>query len=284
MMLQPWLPDWRNKSGYPDPEKTTGRQWAWEFLRRNPEYQRLYAEYDNLSTKRPLVEHPAGYEYLMRNSPVILLPGALIENQAYCEDLVNEATIDYFREFKSDEAYRQGDLIRQEILIKFGVRVLLNADLLAPDCTNIEHLAFQNDFYPPYIVYRDLPLSQGLYSTNEGESFSGYLVPIVPRKEGEITIKFDPNYSIESQLKSVEKVLLEKWGKITHRIRADVYVLYLRILDALASGVDKSEIKSVIYPYLNDEYPGNEATKKLYQQQKEAEILRDKDYIDLIHK
>lgn len=33
-----WLPDWRNASQYPTVEGTSGTQWAWEFLRRNPEY------------------------------------------------------------------------------------------------------------------------------------------------------------------------------------------------------------------------------------------------------
>ncbi|MFA5593272.1 MAG: DUF6499 domain-containing protein [Micavibrio sp.] len=35
-----WLPDWRDKSQYPDPRSTSNKQWAWEFLRRNPDYQK----------------------------------------------------------------------------------------------------------------------------------------------------------------------------------------------------------------------------------------------------
>lgn len=34
-----WLPDWREESQYPSTEKMLSVQWAWEFLRRNPEYQ-----------------------------------------------------------------------------------------------------------------------------------------------------------------------------------------------------------------------------------------------------
>jgi len=40
-----WLPDWKDKSNYPDPKKAGGRVWAWEFLRRNPQYQQLWEEY-----------------------------------------------------------------------------------------------------------------------------------------------------------------------------------------------------------------------------------------------
>ena len=40
-----WLPDWKDISKYPDPNKATGRVWAWEFLRRNPEYQQLWEKF-----------------------------------------------------------------------------------------------------------------------------------------------------------------------------------------------------------------------------------------------
>jgi len=40
-----WLPDWKDKSQYPDPKEATGRVWAWEFLRRNLQYQQLWEEY-----------------------------------------------------------------------------------------------------------------------------------------------------------------------------------------------------------------------------------------------
>jgi hypothetical protein len=38
------LLDWRDKSLYPDPSVTTLQQWAWQFLRRNSEYRRLWKE------------------------------------------------------------------------------------------------------------------------------------------------------------------------------------------------------------------------------------------------
>jgi Family of unknown function (DUF6499) len=48
-----WLPDWLNESQYPDPRKTTPAQWAWEFLRRNREYQRLWHELVGPNYSRP---------------------------------------------------------------------------------------------------------------------------------------------------------------------------------------------------------------------------------------
>jgi hypothetical protein len=41
-MAPAWLPDWKNQKNYPDPTSTAPQQWAWQFLRRNPEYQQLW--------------------------------------------------------------------------------------------------------------------------------------------------------------------------------------------------------------------------------------------------
>ena len=39
-------PDWRDESNYPDPKETTSLHfWAWEFLRRNKDYQHTWDEY-----------------------------------------------------------------------------------------------------------------------------------------------------------------------------------------------------------------------------------------------
>lgn len=40
-MTLPWPPNWRNKDEYPDPDTTSPRMWAWEYLRRNKDYQEL---------------------------------------------------------------------------------------------------------------------------------------------------------------------------------------------------------------------------------------------------
>jgi hypothetical protein len=45
MKKQSWRPDWKKKSAYPHHKKTTVEQWAWEFLRRNPEYQDDYQKF-----------------------------------------------------------------------------------------------------------------------------------------------------------------------------------------------------------------------------------------------
>src|SRR5215471_5776318 len=54
-----WLPDWTKQDQYPDPKKTSLRQWTWEFLRRNPVYQRLWTE-----LIAPFYDEKKGYQSL----------------------------------------------------------------------------------------------------------------------------------------------------------------------------------------------------------------------------
>lgn len=37
-----WRPDWKDVSKYPPPQYASSNEWAWEFLRRNPQYQADY--------------------------------------------------------------------------------------------------------------------------------------------------------------------------------------------------------------------------------------------------
>jgi hypothetical protein len=41
-----WSPDWRYSDDYPDSQDISKKQFAWEFLRRNPDYQK---DYDRIS-------------------------------------------------------------------------------------------------------------------------------------------------------------------------------------------------------------------------------------------
>ena len=51
-----WLPDWQNKAQYPNPAQAFPVDWAWEFLRRNPDYQRLWSQLIKPSYKRAHVK------------------------------------------------------------------------------------------------------------------------------------------------------------------------------------------------------------------------------------
>jgi hypothetical protein len=45
MAIDSWRPDWTDSKSYPTPETAGAEQWAWEFLRRNQEYQDTFQQY-----------------------------------------------------------------------------------------------------------------------------------------------------------------------------------------------------------------------------------------------
>ncbi|MBF0371590.1 MAG: hypothetical protein HQL52_19305 [Magnetococcales bacterium] len=51
-------PDWRDPNAYPSPEGTPLSKWAWEFLRRNPDYQKDYHEINDLDGLDALIFTP----------------------------------------------------------------------------------------------------------------------------------------------------------------------------------------------------------------------------------
>jgi len=40
-----WLPNWREQNEYPSPSTASRLEWAWQFLRRNPEYQQAWEQH-----------------------------------------------------------------------------------------------------------------------------------------------------------------------------------------------------------------------------------------------
>ena len=52
----PIVADWTEAGAYPQPSELDLEQWAWEFLRRNPEYQRLYDWFDSLPNNWTLAD------------------------------------------------------------------------------------------------------------------------------------------------------------------------------------------------------------------------------------
>jgi hypothetical protein len=65
-----WLPDWRVESNYPDPTNADQYQFAWEFLRRNPDYQEDFEYLIKLCEREELADvyrQSLGFHYAMKN-------------------------------------------------------------------------------------------------------------------------------------------------------------------------------------------------------------------------
>jgi hypothetical protein len=56
------LANWKNRSEYPDPKNASGVEWAWEFLRRNQDYQKDYDLYKNFPSRNKRLSNTDYYE------------------------------------------------------------------------------------------------------------------------------------------------------------------------------------------------------------------------------
>ncbi|WP_457576229.1 hypothetical protein [Desulfomarina sp.] len=54
--MKDWLPSGENKDDYPDPETTSDMAWAWEYLRRNLEFQKACSDLDAFAEQHNIHE------------------------------------------------------------------------------------------------------------------------------------------------------------------------------------------------------------------------------------
>lgn len=217
MKKQSWRPDWKNEAEYPDDKKTSGEQFAWEFLRRNPEYQKDYEKFKN---------NPEDFPY----------------------DTSHEFYDLYFDEDESTNklAHRWGikEMVdpsksRPENLMFLKGGVVAYSPGISDydsdhDCDpNLDH---------------DCDLDNKDIFTEEWT--------LSPRgRLGEVLIKFDLNIPLNQQIESAKKSLValkEKFedefniDKKGNRAQKYLYPEYLRILDGKEAGADDEEITRII--------------------------------------
>ena len=85
-----WLPDWRDASQYPPVEGTSGTRWAWEFLRRNPDYQRDYSSLPEDIKKCLTKVHPGRVSYGGNECHMTIYPLPSREVLAHLERMVTK--------------------------------------------------------------------------------------------------------------------------------------------------------------------------------------------------
>jgi hypothetical protein len=252
-----WLPNWREPSEYPDAKKTTGRQWAWEFLRRNPEYQRLWEQ-----VAAPYYSKERGLSDAFAFDA---------ENEKIRSDSV------YAKKYKTKNGHK---ILSPSVIIRerFRIRGAL------PPSERKHNPAFwhENPLSPP-IQYLTHPAARHNSTADPGP----WKAPPVTLEKGQVLVWMNIDKPIQHQLNLLKKVLkgfsVAREGMTTGKRpsrRFRPYQDYLRILDARQAGVSQSEIAKVIY--ISSKKRTNdirEATKAIYEDIKIAERLRDKDYL-----
>lgn len=229
-----WLPDWRDDAFYKSLEGLSGKQYAWEFLRRNPEYQedwrRLHAIPQECRYSSPDADSVMDYYFASPPS----LPG--------------ETRREWVERVKDGTSMPIGMWLKQHYHLAWMVL----------PCHGIEHV--------PHIHF-----TAGVgYVASERKDEK---VSIEPGRLGEALVRFNLSMPLGPQLENVKRTMeryaaaLERKGLIVRdKPKFDWSVLpqYLRILDARASSPKPTfmEISGTVYPGME----GSEArVKKGYQ-------------------
>lgn len=252
-----WLPDWRDKTAYPKPRDLSFTQWAWQFLRRNSEYQADYAKwrtlFDSLGGDRePLMTIEDDLRFWVCDPPAY-------DNETYAE---------YRKRVGRD--FRGYTALWAVLCGKYG----LGTALPVPDpCENV----FRASWFR----------TEGLVCTSGVPGLDDRRVVIEP-SDFEIFIRFNLEWPIKVQLRRAQELLErqkayykkhELFEPISKRNRITRFPFYVRLLDARSSGAKITEIAAVLLSANDNSYPDYIASKNIRNSLKAAQKLRDQEYL-----
>ncbi|MDP3279955.1 MAG: DUF6499 domain-containing protein [Nitrosomonas sp.] len=237
-------PDWRDASAYPATYKDLyDYQWAWEFLRRNPEYQKDYEHFASLPDYCANGAKTAKWhctQAMWWDDPRL----------RYCKQpvLPDEDTIaEYFHRTKDDTPFHYS--LEDYFLEKWGIHTEMHDPSYGAgdQCLSCEP---------------ELPKELHIYNPETHPELSQFH-PIKPDSMFETTLRFDLRYSVEKQLEEAKKILMSyKEGlkenylfpdlkneivRTSKSIQPEKLPQYLRAYDGRQSGATFSYIGEVIF-------------------------------------
>lgn len=240
--------DWKKSADYEDLKKLKSDRWAWEFLRRNPNYIRKWEKELPLELERikKLLSSPEakdapyleGYRKNTPESSHFIIPGRSLS--------------EYFK--------------------RWGILNLVNPEQDWP---------FPSPFHQfssfAHGTVRGGNVGGGKY-LNENP-FGPYISIVF-----DITRPLKPQIANAQKVLLENQKNQVKEGKIrvnTVRKHKDNWIEYLRILDAKAEKVKNNEIARDMFPNLSNEYPDYQGNQKVRKSLKAAEYLIKKGYREI---
>lgn len=278
--------DWQDSDHYSAADQLDVVQWAWEFLRRNPEYQRLWDLFDSLPDAIDLEDGSSMVKCgKWKGTPwgdfAFLRDGA--GWYADPEPIPGERLSQY-------EARCQGGAI-MPFADYLHRRFKLVPTPIAPTDEPGEHHRFTDEWYeettPPWEM-RELLRRPDAWQREclpKDHEMWCERIDAVANDETKVPVLFDLRYGIESQKTELEAILksalatAEKAGRSIVRqqlpqYRPDQFAVHVRMLDAEAMGAHINDIAGALYPGLDGVAAIDRATKAL----KRAHEIRDTEY------
>lgn len=261
MLDNAWLPNWENEEEYPAPDDLSLRFWAWEFLRRNPDYQadidRMPLEFFEVFRKNFIdwsnickmdKNHQNLFIRSLNSFSIIFLVQKfnLLFYLYYDEDIFYEVLhSDYYETISNNHAVNTLDHYKNSYpFVIFGSEYDIKRLTIDPNA-----------------------LSDPDFDSNENKLECGhgylYFTPYSPkfsyRNRKKIKVTFDLTLPIEEQFAvakdHVESFVnkIDEWEnykniKLRSRVDRDKFPLYIRVLDGRTSGATFKEIADIVVP------------------------------------
>lgn len=269
-----WLPDWQDEKSYNFPKPGNWHLWAWEFLRRNPEYQKAWQEHYVDGLLKWVVELYDNKEGQLTDE----MDAFYAEKMQLCESWVcdppalpGETCIERLARVGEGKMTPLGTHLADQ----FGVH---SDHLLDPSINTLPGWFVFDSSYGPYYK-RWFP--------NQPEDML-YMPVDAPEH---FVVRFDLKWPLTMQLnriKGVMKCLKEKLSKEglispvsteNPRQNGASFPSCLRVLDGKASGGSVLDMASVIYSDMPNDYAHQyPASQKVRNNLRTAESLRDSEY------
>lgn len=265
-----WLPDWRNESEYTDHGDYL-YAWAWEFLRRNPDYQADYARW------AALPDEVMASDGMSCVSPKYKLGLGDFHPMFYCQPAEGLPAID--GETVGDYEKRTEhwpELLRVHFENKWGMRQLAD-----PADPNLPWWSDEGDLaMPPYLPYFT---DQFFWTSNPIELDERLRLLVSWPEEIDrhvVTISFDLRFPIDDQITEARKILADAERPVKIRRmgipQEKKRLTILRVLDAKLSGATADEVMDELYE--------GKAHDTRNQTDLADEMLRYKEAFDSWHK
>ena len=251
-----WLPaNWKDSNLYPDQEKMTYQEWAWEFLRRNEGYQQAHRRFviflQSYLEGKPESEYKCKKAKKYRSILDFLLADETAHLLMDCDGIIKDFCYPLWEKFKvsgqggipnpADSFSKAKPLFHTNSSLRAKVYTHTGKLLLSIEGGMIQE---RNDMFFKESDIEKLEL-------NKDEFVSG-----IHKKPTEILFTIDIGYNYTDQIDAVKKLLnrekkrlndLKLYKRITKK-KDDLDVELLMILDAISSGAKPKELAVAFFP------------------------------------
>jgi hypothetical protein len=265
------IANWKDTSEYPKCETTSLARLAWEFLRRNPGYQNDWAEY--LQLCRKIIPEYDPDDWRQHRFTLLDHP-----------DYVRYDPPRLNGESEGEWTRRTGGLGRYNLYRWYAHEWGLKGDHYLPNpfCAYVggsHESMFIKSNRVEIVTKHWRYFDRELYPPRD--QLEAWVFPSSDQREA---LGFDYSIPIEPQLIAVREYLLSQQKLLIARKALEVFpnkiprkelVVYLRMLDAEADGIDAAGIAKEIYPKEDNSAPDYRVTHKVNAALKIARKWRD---------